>query len=76
MHIHRQLSKIQFDYQTLSETTVIMLHLEVRSHCFYYLQPALHKVTVIASSFTEDIHVDVDETFIDMTQHLTIGHVP
>ena len=21
-----------------------MLHLEVRSHCFYYLQPALHKV--------------------------------
>ena len=41
----RQLSKIQFDFQTLSETTVIMLHLEVRSHCFFYLQPALHKVS-------------------------------
>ena len=41
----RQLSKIRFDFQALAETTVIMLHLEVRCHCFYYLQPALHKVS-------------------------------
>ena len=52
----RQLSKVQFDFQALSETTVVMLHLEVRTHCFYYLQPALHKVrtTLLQTSFPYD----------------------
>ncbi|CAI8041439.1 Exocyst complex component 4 [Geodia barretti] len=44
LDLTEQLSKVQFDFQALSETTVVMLHLEVRTHCFYYLQPALHKV--------------------------------
>jgi len=38
--IYRQISQfsgIQFEFQSLSETTIITLHLEVRCHCFYYL---------------------------------------
>ena len=32
-----QFSHIQFEFQSLSEMTIITLHLEVRCHCFYFL---------------------------------------
>ena len=44
MCVCRSLSKVQFDFQSLAETTIIMLHLEVRCHCFYHLLPAVRKV--------------------------------
>lgn len=43
LSLMEQLSKIQFDFQSLAETTVIMLHLELRCHCFYFLLPAVQR---------------------------------
>ena len=40
----RQLSKVQYDFQSLLEMAIIMLHLEVRCHCFYFLLPTVQKV--------------------------------
>ena len=44
-HFCRQFSSVQLEFQSLAETIIIMLHLEVRCHCFYYLLPALQKVS-------------------------------
>lgn len=44
---NRQLSSIQSDFVGLADTTIIMLHLEVRCHCFYYLLPAVRKSSYI-----------------------------
>lgn len=46
----RQLSSIQSDFVNLADTTVIMLHLEVRCHCFYFLLPAVRKSSYILDS--------------------------
>lgn len=42
---YRQFSSVQQQFQSLAEVTIIMLHLEVRCHCFYYLLPAIQKVS-------------------------------
>ena len=35
---------MQYDFQSLLEMAIIMLHLEVRCHCFYFLLPTVQKV--------------------------------
>ena len=35
---------------SLADQTIIMLHLEVRCHCFYYLLPAVRKSSYILDS--------------------------
>ncbi len=41
----RQFSSVQLEFQSLAETAIIMLHLEVRCHCFYFLWPAVQRVS-------------------------------
>lgn len=43
LELMEQFSGIQLEFQALAETTIIMLHLEVRCHCFYFLLPAIQK---------------------------------
>lgn len=33
----------------LSQTIIIVLHLELRSHCFYHLLPTLKQVLIVAT---------------------------
>lgn len=43
---YRKFSSVQLEFQGLAETSVIMLHFEVRCHCCYFLLPALQKVRI------------------------------
>lgn len=56
-----QFSSIQLEFQELAETIIIMLHLEVRCHCFYYLLPAMQKVT----NYNASICIDRTRTPLD-----------
>lgn len=40
----RKLSKLALEYKGLAETTIIMLHVETRIHCFFHLAKAVTKV--------------------------------
>lgn len=40
-------SSVQLEFQGLAETSVIMLHFEVRCHCCYFLLPALQKTSYV-----------------------------
>lgn len=66
----QHLSKIQFDFQTLAETSIIMLHLEVRGHCFYYLKPTLTKTSYEME--TSDVDVPVRQLAVDLKDIETV----
>ena len=56
-----QLGKLEKDLRTLSETIIIMLHLEVRCHCFYYLLPTLKQVGfLVAPMYTLPFWLSID----------------
>ena len=44
MTFHRSLRSLVQDFRDLAEVCLLLLHLEVRVHCFYYLLPVTKQV--------------------------------
>lgn len=65
-----ELLKFQVDFQTLSETAIVTLHLETRCHCFYYLQPLMTKTSYTPE--TGDIEPFVRQLCTDLKDIETV----
>ena len=47
MTLHRSLRSLVQDFRDLAEVCLLLLHLEVRVHCFYYLLPVTKQVCIL-----------------------------
>ena len=45
----QSLSSVLKDYRELADTCLLVLHIEVRVHCFYYLMPVAKQVCLITN---------------------------
>ncbi|XP_046850236.1 exocyst complex component 4-like [Xenia sp. Carnegie-2017] len=62
----RALSDLGQDFQNLAELCLLVLHLEIRCHCFYYLMQALKQRSYVCSVES----VDADTLVINMNKDL------
>lgn len=44
-YILRSLTTLAEDFQNISESCLLVLHLEIRCHCFYYLMRTVQEVS-------------------------------
>jgi exocyst complex component 4 len=54
------------ELQSISQTAIIMLHLEIRCHCFYYLTPALNQSSYVCEHEVADVESGVKELGNDL----------
>ncbi|XP_020899282.1 exocyst complex component 4 isoform X1 [Exaiptasia diaphana] len=63
----KSLQSLSQDFQRLSETCLLVLHLEIRCHCFFYLMPAIRQ----PSYFCNMDAVDPDPSVLLLNKDLT-----
>lgn len=62
----RILNNLRQDFQNLAEMCLLVLHLEIRCHCFYYLLQALKQTSYVCSVES----VDADSLVIQMNKDM------
>ncbi|KAK3729276.1 hypothetical protein QZH41_008516, partial [Actinostola sp. cb2023] len=62
------LQSLSQDFQRLAETCILVLHLEIRCHCFFYLMPAIRQ----PSYFCNMDAVDPDPSVLLLNKDLTL----
>ncbi|XP_031568751.1 exocyst complex component 4-like isoform X1 [Actinia tenebrosa] len=65
--ILKSLTSLAEDFQQLAETCILVLHLEIRCHCFYYLMPAVRMSSYVCNMDA----VDPDPSVIALNKDLT-----
>ena len=50
--LRRSLTTLAEDFQNISESCLLVLHLEIRCHCFYYLMRVVQEVSRLLACFS------------------------